>query len=755
MEEKLKQHGFASDPETGDLLEQREGGARLPRKLLERLGADLKGEQFDEDGQTRRLDVGMLGALIGSARRLQEIDRLDPAVVGRRLNAAGLARLADKRLVDGEAATPLGLLAYHALERAMGGDPEALTIEGLNGRIGQYDSALAVRGLDEALRRPRSLEANLDAAERNFRKRADRGSLAVRLEPRVPASIDGLLAARGFAFDRAAGVLAPEDKPGAGFSVLDLRRMGLLPFEDERGGKFIAFGQAHPLDELNDAALSKLVDNARALLDWKGVDPALAARKLQEWGLAGVGGRRFVDGAMATPLGLLMYREVEKLHGTAVRDAARGLEGRLGRDGTLRTLELFESALSSPRIFAAEVEAGREHLKLGPGDAPLRLEPTPAFADVYAARRPEFEERLKAAETEAEREDLRQALWALDEMKSAAVPRYRGIVGVPLPQVLKERPSADLERLSGAMASLVAKLGAEFETQARSVLAASPFHDLAELGVHKLWVHTRGEGMRIAVVDGFGRGDRHGESVEQAIRLIAPKAVIDRIDVFGGQSFTGLQNLLDGIRRAAEARYDLVNVSMNLIDLSRASPDEERFIAQSAHRTVFVASAGNGGTNADPARRRVQWPSTASGVISAGAWEPATGRVNSYTSIAPHTQNAERVSYLPPVHLVDGRDPSINGRFGTSFAAGRLTGAAALILAHRRSFEGDAPLRHASSELATALLSGRPRVFAEPYGSGVVVDAWEAARVLGARERTAWRRCADGMSCRAMSPVPR
>ncbi|MDP9151926.1 MAG: S8 family peptidase [Myxococcota bacterium] len=278
---------------------------------------------------------------------------------------------------------------------------------------------------------------------------------------------------------------------------------------------------------------------------------------------------------------------------------------------------------------------------------------------------------------------------------------------------------------------------------------------LQRIGAESAWTYTCGRGVTIAVIDTgiacfdkgpFSRGSDlagtrceggwnfvddsaeayddqgHGTHVAGTIAQttnngvgtagVAYCATLMPIKVLNRQGFGSVTNVAEGVRYAADAGAQIINMSLGGPIRSRILQDAVEYALGKG--ALVVAAAGNSG-------RSVGWPAAYPGVIAVSATD-SDDRIAWFSSRGPEvTLAAPGVAVTQQTVCNGGRDRcEVFGTFnGTSMASPHVAGVAALI----EALGVTAP--DAVREVLVS--SARPKEEKSLYGAGIV-DAGAATR---------------------------
>ncbi|GEM_PF-967201 len=227
-----------------------------------------------------------------------------------------------------------------------------------------------------------------------------------------------------------------------------------------------------------------------------------------------------------------------------------------------------------------------------------------------------------------------------------------------------------------------------------------------QIGAPKLWKSTRGEGIRISVIDtGIDPShpdlkDRilgginvlqsfvppnddngHGTHIagtiaasggSQGMTGVAPAASLFAVKSFDRHGSAYLSDIVKGIEWSVHNKMDIINMSFGMTD---TSPALREAVKQAVHAGIIVcASSGNDGKTGI-----IDYPAQYKDTIAVGATEK--GRY-----IASFSNRGERIDIYAPGERIVSTWPK--GRYeilsGTSMATSHVTGLIALLMASRR-----------------------------------------------------------------------
>lgn len=275
-------------------------------------------------------------------------------------------------------------------------------------------------------------------------------------------------------------------------------------------------------------------------------------------------------------------------------------------------------------------------------------------------------------------------------------------------------------------------------------------YGLKMLNIPQWWVETKGEGIRIAVIDtiadnhpdyadglnctidftgeGITPNNNHGTLVSGIIGArqnnmgvvgVAPKCNLYSLGALSPNTGSGeLSWIVNAIEWAIDNKMDIINMSFGASP--RSAPELEEVTKRAADKgIILVAAAGNegGGLNLDT----VSIPARYEWVIGVGAVDPFRQRA-SFSSTGPLNIAAPGVDIL---------STSVGGGYvrasGTSFACPIITGLCALILAkHKNSKDSKTPINNTYDMLkhleriSTHL--GDPSLYGIGLPNGTIID---------------------------------
>ena len=223
-----------------------------------------------------------------------------------------------------------------------------------------------------------------------------------------------------------------------------------------------------------------------------------------------------------------------------------------------------------------------------------------------------------------------------------------------------------------------------------------------EVGAENYWERTRGQGVKVAVldtgisgthidlkgrvkrrvnfVDGSRRGmDGHGTHVAGIIAAIvnnrgivgvAPAVELYDLRAFGPDGTANISDIIEGINWAIEHKIDIINMSFGTEENNFAL----RNAIRQAHKAgiIMVASAGNNG-------KSLEYPAAYKEVISVGA-------IDKNGKLADFSSRGKGLDTVAPGVKI--KSTWLNNSYrvldGTSMAAAHISGLYALKLAERR-----------------------------------------------------------------------
>ncbi|GAA4703444.1 S8 family peptidase [Brevibacillus fulvus] len=224
------------------------------------------------------------------------------------------------------------------------------------------------------------------------------------------------------------------------------------------------------------------------------------------------------------------------------------------------------------------------------------------------------------------------------------------------------------------------------------------------IGAPKYWSTTKGQGVKVAVIDtgisrthpdlqgqvkgrvifanngrGYKQIDGHGTHVagtiaavanQKGIVGVAPAVELYDVRVFAPDGTASTADIVEGLNWAVENKMDIVNMSFGTTEDNYAL----RHAIQQAHRAgiVLVASAGNNGG-------KLEYPAAYKGVVAVGA-------VDRKNSLAEFSSRGKGLDVLAPG--VGIKSTWLNNEYkvldGTSMAAAHVSGLYALMLSQKR-----------------------------------------------------------------------
>ncbi|MFM1653991.1 S8 family peptidase [Brevibacillus sp. B_LB10_24] len=220
-----------------------------------------------------------------------------------------------------------------------------------------------------------------------------------------------------------------------------------------------------------------------------------------------------------------------------------------------------------------------------------------------------------------------------------------------------------------------------------------------QVGAPEFWERTRGEGIKVAVIDtGISSGHPdlrgqvkgrvnivnggiagHGTHVAGTIAAaannrgivgIAPAAHLYDVHVFSPDGTARMSDIIRGINWAVERRMDVINMSFGASQPNQALYHAIKKASQAG--IVLVASAGNNGG-------RLEYPAAYKEVIAVGA-------VDRQNKIASFSSRGPGLVLAPGVQI---KSTWLNNSYkvldGTSMAAAHMSGLTALRIASRGS----------------------------------------------------------------------
>ena len=282
----------------------------------------------------------------------------------------------------------------------------------------------------------------------------------------------------------------------------------------------------------------------------------------------------------------------------------------------------------------------------------------------------------------------------------------------------------------------------------RVMVAASEIKDwgLEMFGIPNLWRQTKGEGIRVAVLDtgialkhrelvdaiedardftnspsGPSDVDGHGTHVAGIIAArqngggvvgVAPEAKLLVGKVLGDNGYGTAQQLVSGIRWAIDKKVDIISMSLGS---PVASNEMHRAIQAAIEAGIFViCAAGNSGPNLDTVDYPAIYPETI-----------AVGAIDRSRRIAQFSSRGKAVDIVAPGDNILSTYPPKGFAVlsGTSMATPFVSGVVALMLAKHRRFGGQTPVKTQADLIEhlrkTAIDGGMPG-FDPHYGFGLI-----------------------------------
>ncbi|GIQ69814.1 peptidase S8 [Xylanibacillus composti] len=331
------------------------------------------------------------------------------------------------------------------------------------------------------------------------------------------------------------------------------------------------------------------------------------------------------------------------------------------------------------------------------------------------------------------RKDFEQCMARLKQLK-ARWPRFRAIEAFPFICTLR----CSLRTTSGLHGPRLL-----FEPDWRlSLHAYSPFQEshketktvppripwgVRQIGAHKLWKTTKGEGIRIGVIDTGtdashpdlkGRvvggvnvlhpyappadDNGHGTHIAGTIAAcggshgmtgVAPAASLYAVKSFDRHGSAYLSDIVKGIEWCVHNEMDIINMSFGMTD---SSPTLREAVKQAVRSGIIVcASSGNDGKTGI-----IDYPAQYKDTIAVGATEK--GRY-----IAAFSNRGERIDIYAPGDRIVSTWPK--GRYetlsGTSMATSHVTGLIALLMACKRKGVRPTTIRRLLRQTARAVRS--------------------------------------------------
>lgn len=230
--------------------------------------------------------------------------------------------------------------------------------------------------------------------------------------------------------------------------------------------------------------------------------------------------------------------------------------------------------------------------------------------------------------------------------------------------------------------------------------------EITEFNIPKYWRQSRGEGVKIAVIDtgvDFNHEDiknniiigknfvdinadpmdvaGHGTHVSSTIAAedngcgivgVANRAKIMPIKALGDDGSGNMSNLVNAIKYAADSGVDFITMSLG--SSTPARDVESAIMYASSKGCVIFCAAGNSGPGVD-----IMYPAKYDNTIAIGAIDKKLNRTS-------FTCSGDSLDFLAPGHEIIGCVPGNNYALmsGTSMSNPYAVGLAALLLAYNR-----------------------------------------------------------------------
>lgn len=269
---------------------------------------------------------------------------------------------------------------------------------------------------------------------------------------------------------------------------------------------------------------------------------------------------------------------------------------------------------------------------------------------------------------------------------------------------------------------------------------------LSALSVDKIWEYTRGENIRVAildtgielnhpdfqedsilekeefsgsgsVVDTYGHGTHiagiiGARSTGNGVIGVAPECGLLIAKISENENFRGLSQITNAVKWAIEKKADIINLSL---ETNVNDDDLHEAIKEAIQKKIFVvASTGNN-------KYTVKFPACYDEVL-------AVGSVNydgkSY-KVSPHSGRGEEIHVVAPG--VDIQSCWLNKGYktesGTSFSAAFVSGCVALMLGYQNQNSSINTIETQSALMgliADTAIDGGPQGFDCEYGHGII-----------------------------------
>lgn len=222
-----------------------------------------------------------------------------------------------------------------------------------------------------------------------------------------------------------------------------------------------------------------------------------------------------------------------------------------------------------------------------------------------------------------------------------------------------------------------------------------------EVGAEQYWSKTRGQGVKVAVLDtgisrnhidlkgrvkrrvnfvsGSGGMDGHGTHIAGTIAAIvnnrgivgvAPAVELYDLRAFGPDGTANISDIIQGINWAIEHKIDIINMSFGSPEDNFALKNAIRHAHQAG--IIMVASAGNNGG-------ALEYPAAYKGVVAVGA-------IDQNGKLAQFSSRGKGLDTVAPGVKI--KSTWLNNSYrvldGTSMSAAHITGLYALRLAEKR-----------------------------------------------------------------------